>query len=103
MVMSMWCFMQLIWRGCETSSHINCFSYLVSCQLLCMLTSDHLNHSKVLSMPSSIPFIFKPAPNMLSYAMWLDSIFCCTFLVSNSPTLLRLRNRCLLFTLLNFY
>ena len=59
---------------------------------------DHLFLSSLFSchLQSSS---FKSAPNILSYAMWLVSNYCCTFLVSNSPTLLRLWNRCFTFTL----
>src|ERR1041385_6736998 len=46
-------------------------------------------------------FLLQVSPNILSYAMWLGSNCCCTFYVSSAPTLLRLRNHCLLSHCLN--
>ena len=60
-------------------------------------------HSKSLFMSSS-NLCIKNQP--LSYCHmpcgWVP-FFCCTYLVSNSPTLLRLRNRCLLSHCIYFY
>ena len=70
-------------------------------------TSVHLKKLFLWAFSNLVPchlqiFFFKSAPNILSYVMWLNSNCCCTFYVSSSPTLLRLRNRCFTFTLFKF-
>src|SRR3954465_13685684 len=102
MVKSSWCFVQLMWTRCEHLTQKQ--SVLSACNIS---SSVHFEMLIICSFQACFHVIFnhpitKSALNILSYAKWLVSNYCCTFLVSNSPTLLCLRNRCFTFTLFNF-
>src|SRR4051812_24152588 len=100
MVMPMWCFVQLKWTWCDTPSHIKpAFLFFAFFQLQCILKYCSSDHASV--VPCHLQ-IFASSNQPLAYCHmqggWVLFLFC-IFLVSNSSTLLHLRNQSFTFTL----
>src|SRR4051812_7388665 len=73
MIMSIWCLVQLKWTYCYHLTIFNlAFLSLHSFQLQCMLKSCSSVHSSSVPCHIQILCVPKPAPSILSYAMWLD-------------------------------
>src|SRR4051812_27166310 len=96
MVMYSWVLCNSVGQGVTTLTKVNLISLLAPFQLQCMLKCCSSDLQAFVPYHLHLFSIIILNPSILSYAMWLDPIFVAPSLVSNSPTLLRLRNQCLL-------
>src|SRR4051812_32450936 len=94
MVMSTLCFVQhKVGHGASSVHHLNSFAPLLHIPS----TSVHVDPVHLLIQVMFHVILnscnLAPVPSIFSYASDWILFFCCTFPASNSPTLLRLRNR----------
>src|SRR4051812_40687815 len=88
-VMSSCCFVQVMKSRCGhlVQEHSDLSAY----KIFNFSAFENVVHL-IFSYLFHVTFFLQVSPNILSYAMWLAPNCCCTFYVSISPTLLRLRN-----------